>query len=309
MQTRKGNNFIMSLNVAEYLGQSVNIDEQIVPVPDGDTPNCPFIKGVCTKLKGKRREKPVCAVRKNDGRAWIVCPHRLCSTQTKIPLSEYQKDVLHKIGQTIFHSEAKREQILVRREVAMNVSEKSKYKADFVMVYHKPGHCLDQPRKVILEMQGGGETSQTGNITNHIKNWEKKPSNNFLKQTISAGTIETNAWRRQQEQFIVKGNIAIQTGAGIVFCVGAPLFDYLHSRVKNGNLRDLREHYWTLALIGFSAEEPTKGQKALQFHIDENRILFTNYLSFVQTLINQGEPQKEIFEGEFESLSGDTVNL
>ena len=53
----------------------------------------------------------------------------------------------------------------------------------------------------------------------------------------------------QQEQFLVKGNVVDQTTGKIVFVVGRPLFDYLYKRIRNANLRDLRQHNWTLCLL------------------------------------------------------------
>jgi hypothetical protein len=201
--------------------------------------------------------------------------------------------------------------VLLKREQPMAVVGRSTYKADYVMVAQNRPAGL--PYRVVLEMQGGGETSNTGLLTNHATLWEsqQQPSNQLLSTPINdVGTIETNAWRRQQEQFLVKGNIAMQTGGGIAFCVGALLYDYLWARVSQANLPVLRQHNWTLALISFAEDTtspPVPGPIPLR--VDPRRVLFTSYIHFVQTLISQGRPLPTIFNGQFEILSGGVFHI
>ena len=163
-------------------------------------------------------------------------------------------------------------------------------------------------------MQGGGETSNTGVQTAYIKTWRDSDvrSNDYLRQPTGASTLETNAWRRQQEQFIVKGNIAMKTwkGYGIAFCVGTLLFDYLKDKLADANLPDLRNYNWTLALIAFKEDTsaaPTAGPIPLV--VDEDRLLYTNYQTFVQALINQGEPSLDAFRGTFITLNNEQVQV
>ena len=300
--------FILTVSAAEYLGQRTDISEpQITPQISFSGQSCPFMDSACYKLRIGL--KPICSVRKPDGTIWIVCKHRLCSTNKNIPLSSYQHNILLQVAQTIFNPTIPLDDILVKREEPMAVVERSQYKADYIMMARKPdqGH----PYRVVLEMQGGGETSNTGLLTKHISLWEgtQQPTNKLLRAPVDkVGTIETNAWRRQQEQFIVKGNIAMQTGGGIAFCVGSLLYDYLWARVKNANLPILKEHNWTLALICFIEEEDSsKAAGPLLLRIDQGRVIFTSYIHFVQTLISQGKPLTSIFSGSFETLSGNTV--
>jgi hypothetical protein len=267
------------------------------------------MQGECDKLRVG--QKPICSVRKPDSTIWIVCKNRLCATKKTIPLSSYQRNVLLQVANIIFNEDVSHSDILVKREEPMAVVGRSYYKADYIMMTRKPitGH----PYRVVLEMQGGGETSNTGLLTKHVITWEssQSPTNTLLRTPVEGiGTIETNAWRRQQEQFLVKGNIAMQTGGGIVFCVGALLYDYLWARVKNAGLPTLRNHNWTLALICFAENtNSTATAGAIPLSIDEGRVIFTSYMHFVHTLISQGSPLPRIFCGSFEALSGDVIKI
>jgi hypothetical protein len=264
----------------------------------------------CAKIS--KGLKPVCSVRKRNGDIWIVCRDRLCSTNKNIQLTDYQKDTLLTIAKEVFSPEIKKEYIYIKREAKIPVVGSSSYHADYIMSIHNFHGELRGPKNVVLEMQGGGETSDTGLITSHIDVWEKKKNktNTFLSQEVGAGTIETNAWRRQQEQFIVKGNIASQTGGGIVFCVGSPLYDYLWQRVSTARLNDLRHHNWSMCLICIDEDKSNKPQSGpIPLKINSDKVLFTNYITFVQTLINQGEPYPAMFAGTFETLDGEAVEF
>jgi hypothetical protein len=256
--------------------------------------------------------KPVCSVRKHNGAIWIVCRDRLCSTNKNIPLTGYQKNMLLTIAREVFSSEIQNEHIFIKRETTIPVVGSSSYHADYIMsIKNFPGE-LRGPKNIVLEMQGGGETSDTGCITRHIDTWERQQNrtNVFLTQEVKAGTIETNAWRRQQEQFIVKGNIASQTGGAIVFCVGSPLYDYLWQRVSAARLNDLRHHNWSMCLICFEEDKKNQPQPGpIPLKINSSKALFTNYITFVQTLINQGDPYPAMFAGIFETLDGKAVEI
>ena len=98
-----------------------------------------------------------------------------------------------------------------------------------------------------------------------------------------------------------------QTGGKMVFAVGELLFDYLESRFKNANLRDLRNHNWTLCILAFVEDDtntPVPGKIPLK--VDDTKLLFTNYSTFVRFLTDQGGPAPEIFEGEFRLLDNST---
>ena len=302
----------MGVSIAEYFGQRTDVLTPIIlpATADSRVKKCPFMDKECAKIS--KGLKPVCSVRKRNGDIWIVCRDRLCSTNKTIPLTNYQKNMLLGIAKEVFSPEIEKEHIFIKREVRIPVVGSSSYNADYIMSIQQFKGELRGPKNVVLEMQGGGETSNTGAITRHIETWEaqKNKTNTFLSQDVEAGTIETNAWRRQQEQFIIKGNIASQTGGGIVFCVGSPLYDYLWQRVSTARLNDLRHHNWSMCLICID-EDKSKPPKPgpIPLKINTDKALFTNYITFVQTLINQGEPYPAMFAGTFETLDGATIEI
>lgn len=313
----------MGVSVAEYFGQRTDVDTPTispVEIPQkGKTnkrnklPTCPFTDGnPCKKVCSGY--EPICSVRKTDGTLWINCSDRLCATKKDLNLNTYQRNILLQVGKYIFSPDVKMEEICVKREVPLSVIEDTKYNADYIITLKEGRSSFPGPDRLILEMQGGGETSNTGILTNHVKDWRNRlpRSNAFLKEETKASTLETNAWRRQQEQFIVKGNIAMKTwkGYGIAFCVGTLLFDYLMKKLASTNLPDLRQYNWTLALIAFKEDTTNKPQRGpVPLTIDESRLLYTNYQTFVQALINQGEPSLDAFKGDFTNLENEQISI
>jgi hypothetical protein len=294
----------MPIKVAEYLGQRTDIDDPIIqPCLKKGKYSCPFMNSTCDKVK--TGYSPICSVRKTSGELWLTCRHRLCSSRD-VSLTDHQITVLSAAANLIYKEQTALEEILIKREEHMQVTSRSKYLADYVMI-RKVNNQID-PVKVIIEMQGGGETSNTGLLSQHIKRWEANTaySNKILSEPIQkVGTLETNAWRRQQEQFIVKGNIVSQTGGKIVFCVGSPLFDYLMEKINVSTLKNLRDHNWTLAIFCFDEDSKRPVQPGpVPLKINQEKILFTNYRTFVDNLTNQGNPAPKIFLGNFLGLDG-----
>ena len=315
----------MGTSVAEYLGNRTDVDDPIIhPViipqkvgrsvnwtADNPCPTCPFTAGnLCKKLVSGN--EPVCSVRKSDGTLWINCSERLCSTKKNLPLNEHQKNILLQAGKYIFSPSVHEEDICVKREERLSVIEGTKYNADYIITLRQGRSDFSGPDRLILEMQGGGETTNTGDQTSHIQEWKSLDifSNEFLRQETQTSTLETNAWRRQQEQFIVKGNIAMKTwkGYGIAFCVGTLLYDYLMNKLSTANLPDLKDYNWTLALITYKEDTSVPTVPGpIPLVVDENRLLYTNYQTFVQALINQGEPSLDAFRGKFINLNNEDV--
>jgi hypothetical protein len=311
----------MGIRVSEYLGVRVDSKNSIIPISanlgnDSEKIRCPFRNDKCDKVK--RKQHPVCSVKDTrDNTLWLVCSHRLCSTQPKnAPLNEHQKKILMDVAKYIYYPEINKSDVLVKREVQIPITNKSDYYADYVMYIRNPRKISPtiSDCAVVLEMQGGGETSNTGKLSKHIKEWAEsdEPSNTFLSQDVNnVSPLVTNAWRRQQEQFLVKGNVAMMSGGRMVFCVGTMLYDYLFERIRTGILMDLRGANWTLAVIAFKEDTigvpPACAPCSIPLTIDETRTKFTNYSAFVQALTNQGKPCDAMFKGAYTSLVGDKV--
>jgi hypothetical protein len=303
----------MAAYIAEYLGQRTDVE---LPVIKPEIPRsgslCPFMDRTCDKVaKGLN---PVCSVRKPDGELWITCEHRLCATYSikkvnkknvDIGLVEHQVDILNKVAETIYPQKFEQNDIAVRREVPIPLDEEKKhhYHADYIMRNLSAKTRVDE---ILLEMQGGGEC--TGSTSKHIKKWianDKRTNQQLFGPTSDASVLITNAWRRQQEQFLVKGNVVSQTGGKFVFAVGSLINQYLNNKFKSSKLTDLRKHNWTLCILPFKEDKDVpRCPGAIPLVVDKDNLLFTNYSTFVRFLTDQGFPSPEIFEGKFLSLSG-----
>jgi hypothetical protein len=299
----------MTITITEYLGQRTDVAIPLIqPAHDRTNALCPFMGRECAKVR--KGQAPICSIHESVKGFWIVCEHRLCATTKSIPLSTYQQQILLEIAKVIFSPLVTPQEVAVKRSVSMPVTSGGEYHADYIMVLNSDNYKITGPRKVIIEMQGGGETSNTGAMTQFVKKWERglQITNEQLRIPIAkVNTIETNAWRRQQEQFILKGNIARLTGGGIVFCVGRILYNYLLAKIDLYKPKNLQQHAWTLAILCFDVDETKPVNPGpIPLKIDTERALFTDYINFVQALVAQGEPFPAIFMGVFDTLDGYT---
>lgn len=323
----------MAVTIAEYLGQRTDSNIDILPIKLKEEKEvlCPFMDRNCDKVS--KGLPPVCIVRKDNGLIWLVCEHRLCSSRTKkkireadkireIPISlvPHQIDILTQIAQIIYNDATiKPSEISVKREAHIKLPDADiSYHADYLMANSKIDSKVN---KIILEMQGGGETSSTGAITRHLEEWAQleNPDNAFLSKKLAANSIETNAWRRQQEQFIIKGNVAEKTDARMTLAMGVPLFNYLKKRfIEASNLNDVPDN-WSLCLIGFDEYQDGTFKLDNRFYkyppnpivlkAKSDCILFTNYESFLKILTQQGAECVDLFKGKFLRLDNSIVEL
>jgi hypothetical protein len=224
------------------------------------------------------------------------------------------------IATTIWGIELDHQDVAVRKEVPVRTAGRSPSSADFVMVPTptlRSKHTSGAIGPVLLEMQGGGETTNTGALTKHIEQWEQLPraearANELLRPVASVGTLETNAWRRQQEQFLYKGNVAVNSFGRLVFAVGSKLYDYLLKNLAGTAMKDLRGANWTLAVLGIDEAPPGEGfgtSESVRLKVDSGRLLFTSYPDFVQALTRQGGTDHELFTGSFIDLTGQQISV
>ena len=229
-----------------------------------------------------------------------------------MPLNDHQKNILHAVAKEIFSPDIARNEVLVNREVPIPVTQDSDYSADYVMWRKNPQliTTFNPDRPIVLEMQGGGETTSTGDLTKHIAQWEKGEA--ILTTPVKkTAPLVTNAWRRQQEQFLVKGNAAMLTGGRMVFCIGSMIYDYLMPRLTSTTIfPSLKNANWTLALLTFVEDTSVAAHPAslsapdsIPLKIDTNKTLFTNYGFFVQAITNQGTACNSMFQEPYVDLA------
>ncbi len=305
----------MAIIVAEYLGHRTDSITPIKPVPypfSQPIPLCPFNKLPCKKMNMQENANfPICSLwRKNQ--LYIVCEHRLASTSSDVtlPISPYQADVLHKLAQEVFDPNIKLEEVAFKPEVTM----KSGHNADYIMgvtpsVIHTYGH-----RKLIVEIQGGGETSNTGVMTRTVISWtnSNQPDNQSLSAPLKkVGLIQTNAWRRLQEQLLAKASVASVTGYGFVACVGTILFDYVSGKLNNfSGIGVSKNSNWDIAIIAYCQDAALPVRNGpIPLKIDQSRILYTTFNQLATLLIGRGSNDPEAFSGDYRTLTGRTINL
>lgn len=278
----------------------------------------------CKKLAHDKKP-PVCIIRKTTksqpNAAWIACSKRLCASQHDAALSNYQKSMLLSIAKILFGDMVTNTDVCIKAEVPIKLKASSAkdYRADYVFALQDPKKkTTSGPDKLIVEMQGGGETSNTKPLTSLVMNWEKKVTrtNAELRLAIKdVGTLETNAWRRQQEQLLVKGSAAKTTHQtyGIALCVGQTLFDYIVNKIGKSQLDNIKKNppdAWTLAII--PVVENPQGYKvgdSISLLPDAGNTLFLDYNEFVNLLVAQGGNSKDAFTGVFTDLNGNKVHI
>jgi hypothetical protein len=269
----------MAVKIIEFLG----INAYGLKPSDPRLANkfCPYMGKTCKKIDRKRPQKPMCVVESSSGVPLIVCEHRLLSTQMRNPTS-YQRSQIIEISKVIFEDGIQPNDI----EYKYEVTTKLRQRADFVLRDKRKGDAC------ILEVQGGGETSYTGILTEHIQKWEEGENLILDELKSKPGLIPANAWRRLQEQLIVKGGICARSNKKFVVATGKTIALHLlkklaliepMKRTKNG--------LWNCAFIPYQIR---KGE-AIEFYIDIDNILYLDLEELVTRLIEYGERDDELF--------------
>ena len=316
----------MAVSIAEYLGQRTDANQNIVPhdflEPDqrAYSPLCPFNGHPCAKMSKRRNPKPpVCSLRKTSGQFYIVCEHRLISTTTG-KITSYQQQMLLQAAKVLFGDHVEPQDVGFKTEVRVqsNANSRNAGKADFVIAVLDDNQHTIGPRRFITEVQGGGETSETGSITSHLSNWSKlrEPNNAFLRETTKAGTIETNAWRRFQEQLLSKGKTATKTNSdfGFAALIGETIFDYVARMLPEIRSldRNPENDKWDTALIVYSevaTYAETRPLVPIDLKIDKNKSTFLLLDELLNMMIKRGRSDTAAFSGEYTALTGDIVRL
>ena len=320
MYPRQSRGCRMSQFIAEYLGVAVRSGKPLPLIDSRGKPavRCPFREGECAKAK--KGQVPVCSLRDaNSSELWIVCEHRLCATSPKNTLlSPYQIEMLELVADTVLPSRGQgvlviQREARVRREPGRNRSGDSK--ADFlaIVIDSDTSKPFEGSPRFIIEMQGGGETANTQRMTKLVRKWERRGDQDpdlLLNEAADVNPIETNAWRRQQEQFLIKGSVITRSSGKMAFAMGGRLYDKVMGNLTSPPRPIAVNGGWTLALLGF-VETPSgvKTPDSLGLSIDPNRSLFTDYGAFARSLTDQGSYDPDLFQGDFVSLDNTTVTL
>lgn len=313
----------MTTIVGEYLGQSTDVDYDIVPV-NGDRAMCPFNDRPCIKIVKENYSKPpVCGVRHStrasvERQFYITCEHRLISTDVR-NMSQYQKQMLLHVAKVIFNPNIAPNQLAFRQETPINTGVKSKSKADYILAVVDENLITFGPRRMIIEVQGGGETSNTGAITDGIVGrWEamEQPTNIALRTSTSkASPIPVNAWRRSQQQLIAKGKTASASGYGFAILFGEYVFDYLVTNVlpEIANIAVPSEAGWNTAFIVFSekrSNEIAYPAHSIPLSVNLDKSIFTTMDRFISAVQHREiMPDLTAFNGKFSTLDGREIIL
>jgi hypothetical protein len=315
----------MPLSIAEYLGQRTDVDEDIIPSILGGkpVPSCDFLGGPCSKLNSSRPQHPVCSVRMhggiNDGKLFVVCSDRLIPAKSN-KLSQTQIAALGSISRVLF-PEVSVGAVGYKRQMGIRLGKSTVY-LDYVLQVDPSESYQGRVKKVILEIQGGGETSNTGTITRHIANWAtEEQTNDVLSQILSTeylrkitgkktpgspGIIPNNAWKRQLDQIIKKAPLAMHYGGSFAIVMGEVLYDYFAQTFPAG-----KPYFpeWEIAFIGMSESSSTQ-RGAIP--IDKvTKSIFMTYEDFFEALKAVRISRKTIdpFLGEFQTLRNSTFRV
>jgi hypothetical protein len=278
----------MAVKIIEFLG--MNTHSLTASEYQSAEKLCPYIGKTCKKINRELEQKPMCAVESSGGVPLIVCEHRLLSTDMQNPTS-YQRSRLLEISQVIFEDGIAVQDIEYRYEV----TTKLRQRADFILRDKRNGDAC------ILEIQGGGETSSTRILTDHVTKWENGEDvrlDSFPARVTKTGRLTTpglipaNAWRRLQEQLIVKGGICVSSDKKFVAAMGKTI--YLHLLRKLPDIETLKRQKsgkWNCAFIPYEIRK----DESINFYIDIDNVLYLDLQELVDRLIKYGVRDDELF--------------
>lgn len=208
--------------------------------------------------------------------------------------TSYQRSRLLEISKVIFEDGIEPQDIEYKYEVTTQLRQR----ADFILRDKRNGDAC------ILEIQGGGETSSTRIMSDHVTRWENGEQvglDDFPVRVTRSGRLATpglipaNAWRRLQEQIIVKGGICVISNKKFVAAMGKNIYLRLIEKLplietmKRPKLGD-----WNCAFIPYQI---SKGE-TINFYIDINNVLYLDLKKLVTSLIEYGVRDDELFRTE-----------
>jgi hypothetical protein len=251
---------------------------------------CPYIGQTCKKINRELEQKPMYTVESSGGVPLIVCEHRLLSTMMQNPTS-YQRSRLLEIAKVVFEDDIEPHNV----EYKYEVTTKLRQRANFILRDKRNGDAC------ILEIQGGGETSSTKILSDHVTKWENGEDvglDNFPVRVTKSGRLATpglipaNAWRRLQEQIIVKGGICVSSDKKFVAAIGNTIYLRLLEKLPLvETMKRLKSGFWNCAFIPYQI---SKGE-VIDFYIDVDNILYLDLKELITSLIEYGVRDDELF--------------
>ena len=315
----------MTISIAEYWGQTADPKRSDILPLDRRTSDgyiCPFSGNSCRRLAAQPAQHPVCSlyVHQEDGTTTFhdVCPDRLLPEATN-GIWPPNVRTLASIAQTVFPGVLNKD-IGYRRQVGITLNPGRLF-LDYVLHVDPVSGYTGGPERVILEVQGGGETSNTGTITRYVDDWTQQnpPTNAFLAQPLNTknlrshlratkvnvpGIIPNNAWKRQLDQILKKAVIANHFNGAFALVCGEVLYDYIRRSVPVGGAFFPQ---WEVALIGVSeapAQQPILSGSPLAI-TQVTKSVFMTFADFLAALQGFQVPAtlNDPFAGSFDTLT------
>jgi hypothetical protein len=259
----------------------------------------------CSKLDGKKSYHPVCVLRSADGRPWIVCTDRLIPSRSNTN-TPHHTAILGGVAQILFPHANVRD-IGYKPQQGIQLGPKNTVFLDYSLRTRTPQKTGRS--KVVLEIQGGGESSATGEVTRHVATWAtmNAPTNGFLRENFKqVGIIPNNAWKRQLEQIFRKTAICRRFDAGFALVMGDVLYDYVTNILGAG------EQYfdnWEISLISIAERA---SDMAGSIPIDQvNRSSFFSFDAFIEAMKNFPLPDTmpNPFNGHFTTITNENFDI
>lgn len=299
----------MPISVGEYLGQRTDVDiPKIIPQSLNPAKDviCPFMGQRCSKIHRKEPQQPVCTIRQNE-KIWVVCTHRVLPAK-KGALTASYLSFLGAVAQELF-PKADMDDVGYKNQASIATSGSKRVALDYVLTVKGPYE--HGKKQAILEVQVGGESSSTGNITNHVAKWAatRPHTNKFLRSPIpKTGIIPNNAWKRQLEQILRKSSIAKRFDGAFALAVGEILYDYIspmfpaqYPYIPN----------WEVAIVCI-AEKKNLEPNAGAIPIDRVReTIFLTHEQFVEAVASPPLPDNlsSPFVGEFTTMGNESFTV
>jgi hypothetical protein len=265
------------VEIAEYAGRRVDSPRGLQMLDRaGATLGCPFSGGACSKLSRSNGQHPVCSLRVN-GDLYPVCTDRIIPAKSERQSQDHLV-VLGQLAEALFPG-VDPKSIAFKRQVSLSPKNRdsagegktraTKLFLDYLLTVNPP--VVQAGRTMaFVEIQGGGETSNTGTITKFLDSLVGNPDAARLIQSLPAGAnpIPNNAYKRQLPQLIEKAVLAKSFNGGAALVMGTYLYDYVLQRVP---LRGQWYPDWEVSLVEVTEDPKLIGDN---FGLRVNRSAF-----------------------------------